>query len=208
MESLTELYYYARIYSEAIPAYLHRRLEVGKSLANELLDLNGFLPITTDDRQVIDLTVWRMLFSTVGGRFVGMENIQTHAELQKIYYTQTILFKKAINYCVLQFKAGDTTALRAYLEEPWVRLCLIKGHLTRKMRQDIVGFLGGSTRFQIHDQMVSLANILEEAYRYLNYFSSDGKIQRLYSILSEISEIEMDGKRLIHLPTVQKILDA
>jgi len=206
MESLEELYHYARIYSEAIPAYLERRLEVGKSIANELLHLNGFSPITTNDRQLVDLTVWRMLFFTVKGRVA--ENAMSHPQLdlRKIYYAQTMLFKKALNYCVLPFKRGDTKGLREFFKEPWVRECLIDVNWGVDIRRTIYVYLCTSTNFNIYNQMASLANLLEAAYGVLNFLSSGAKIRTLYDLISEISEITVDGKRLFHLPAVQNIL--
>jgi hypothetical protein len=207
IDSLEELYHYTRIYSEAIPAYLERRLEVGKSIANEMLHLNGFSPITTNDRQLIDLTVWRMLFFTVKGRVA--ENAMSHPQLdlRKIYYAQTMLFKKALNYCVLQFKRGDTTGLRKFFKEPWVRESLINVNWGFDVRLIIYRYVCTTPNFNIYNQMASLANLLEAAYGVLNFLSSGAKIQRLYALISEISEITVDGKRLFHLPAVQKILD-
>jgi hypothetical protein len=54
--------------------------------------------------------------------------------------------------------------------------------------------------------MASLANLLEAAYGVLNFLSSGAKIRTLYDLISEISEITVDGKRLFHLPAVQNIL--
>jgi len=206
MESLEELYHYAGIYSEAIPAYLERRLEVGKSIANELLHLNGFSPITTNDRQLVDLTVWRMLFFTVKGRVA--ENAMSHpqVELNKIYYAQTMLFKKALNYCVLPFKRGDTKGLRQFFQKSWVRDSLVNAHWGINVHRIYI-FLYTATNFNIYNQMASLANLLEAAYGVLNFLSSGAKIRTLYDLISEISEITVDGKRLFHLPAVQKILD-
>ena len=206
MECLEELYHYARIYSEAIPAYLQRRLEVGKYLANELLLLNGLPQITTDNRQVIDQTVWKMLFTTVRSRIAGSEHATTQ-QLKKLYYTQCRLYVDALDYCMMQFESDDSKKYIRIFREPWVKRSIIQGHLTEQGRARICQrLITICTNFSIEHQMVELANFLEETYPFLNFTSSDGKIQILYRLISQISEIEVDGKRLFHLPTVEKIL--
>ena len=204
MECLEELYHYAHIYSEAIPAYLQRRLEVGKDLANELLLLNGLPQITTNDRQVIDQTVWKLLFATVRSRVAEFAAAQ---ELKKMYYTQCRLYVDALRYCKIQFESEDSKKYIRIFREHWVKQSLFQGHLTKEGRARIwQRLLIVSFDFSIEHQMVELANFLEETYPFLNFTSGDRKIQILYRLISQISEIEVDGKRLFHLPTVQKIL--
>ena len=206
IESIEELYYYTQIYSEAIPAYLNRTLEIGKSIANEMLVLNGIQPLVTDDRKVIYKTVWKMLFATVKSRIAGSENLQ-YPELRSIYYRQTQLFTDAVQYCKFQFQQNTKNFLENLTNEQCLKYSILQGEMSSSLKTYIHNILLLCPHFRRDYQMTALANILFQAYQLLNFTSSDGKILILYRILTQISEIEVDGKRLIYLPAIDKILN-
>ena len=92
---------------------MQRKLEVGKFLANELLFLNGFSAITTNDRQVIDRTVWKMF-----------------PELITLRHKHLIRFAEAEEYCLLQFKTGRTLRMQTFMNDNSIKERIYQGRLT------------------------------------------------------------------------------
>lgn len=206
IESLQQLYLFTTIYPEAIPAYFQRKLEVGKKIAFDLLDEHSHSSISiTKSRQLVDKTIWRMMaYFMIEDTWESGESSDFVQRLNDRRQTIT----NALEYCLLQFETPIANALKHLMNKDCIKESISRQDITEFAKKTISTFLSVNCIFSINEQMTALAYFLEHSVFLLPCRfarTHKRKVKILYKLISQICEIEVDGKVLFCLNAVNKI---
>lgn len=203
IEDLHTLKIYASIYSEAIPVYFKRKLEVGKLIGSELILQYNQLGIAqklilqeatcrlnTNSQEEIDTAIFLLMFAVYANPF--------HKP-----------FSNAKTYMYMQFASDFHKSLSRLFSSYELRLCLQLGYLSDDMIREIKAVLISLGNFPSSSlgQMNLLVLFLENAYWNIDYYFQNGeqKFAAAGAVANQIAKIKVDDKTLFSPKAIEKI---
>lgn len=203
---------YSCIYSEALPAYFKRKLEVGTAIARELVEkykrsrsceeacLQDVVALVDSGiHENIDKAIWRMLIQN------------------EWHYHEKRVFTLAWQYCELQFRPTIHSDITDLIYSAQMRISIRNcSHafdcLTTKAKKDIEVMLlsmGAGFSITVKNQMAILLHLIRSAFNTADgdFFTTADYLGQvgLRLLVTNICEIKPYGQSLVSLPAYQAI---